>query len=163
MAPAKLVAGSNLSQAASGRDLAGAYRATTYWLNLPSSACTLDTRIGHVDPAIDRLLQALNCKRADLITAHNPYSRPLAAAQNERRDARLLFWLQRFQARVLRGYGVGDDGRWPAEAGWLISGLNAQLACRIATAAGQLAWVGYTHGSAPVLHWTPLAEQPAQT
>lgn len=138
------------------RSLAAAYLATTYCIVCPDGS-QLDTRIGQPDTAIDELLDELDTRQAVLLTAHNPLSKQLTPAANAKRNARLYLWLQRFQARTLAAVSVADGGDWPAEPGWLITDVEHALARHIAVMARQAAWVGYTHGQPPRLHWADTA------
>ncbi|MBR9812895.1 DUF3293 domain-containing protein [bacterium] len=88
------------------------------------------------------------------MTAYNPGSQRLEPAKNARRNARLQFYLQRCAAHTLLACNIADSGDWPDEPGWLILGSEHATAARIATVAGQAAWVAYALGQAPSLQWT---------
>lgn len=133
--------------------LLAAYHATTYRI-IDRAGNALDTRIGRTDPAVDALLPGHAAGRAIFVTAHNPQSQRLSHANNTARHTRLAYWLGYFDARCLHAIALPDSNDWPPEPGFFVIGPGHALGRRIASLARQAAWVSYTVGEAPRLHWT---------
>jgi hypothetical protein len=133
------------------RELAAAYRATSYIVDAPRGALAI--RIGRADPALDALLDGLGADGWAFITAWNPGSMRLPPAENARNNADLLDRIARLGHAVLTGRGVGDDGRWPAEESFFIAGIPAADAVELGRYYRQRAIVVGRRGEAPELAW----------
>ena len=99
-----------------------AYRATRYVAFVGGDALVL--RVGEGSPDLDALLDAHRARTWCFITAWNPMSERLDEATNRARNRALL---AEIEARSLPWYdaeGRGDDGRWPAEASFLVLGIS---------------------------------------
>jgi hypothetical protein len=131
--------------------LDAAYRATTYVVDLP--ACTLRLRIDERCPALDDLLQGYGYATWAFISACNPGSRLLSAAENATRHARLIETVNRLGLQWHEGKGVGDTPGWPAEASLLILGISHGEALALAKRFGQNAIVFGTPGEAARLEY----------
>ena len=119
--------------------LTDAYRATTYAARTPLGEVRL--RIGEADATLDRLLDAAGVEAWAHVTACNPGSRRLSDADNARRSAALRRVVGRRGWRFFEGEGVGDDGRWPAEAAVLVLGIAERRARALGRLFGQNAVV----------------------
>ncbi|ANB16682.1 DUF3293 domain-containing protein [Dokdonella koreensis] len=97
--------------AASARRLLALYRAAHYAVRLPGGrriALVLDAK---PHPTLEAWLCGADCA---VLTACNPYSQPLPAAENRRRQRGLLAELREAGARVLPAAGHGDGWREPS-------------------------------------------------
>lgn len=109
----------------SEQELARAYRRTSYWLQTHPPFCV---RVGAVSPALDSLLKEYGTDSWAFITAFNPHSQPVSAAENRARDAQLIARLDRDGCKHIACDGVDDDGTWPTEHGHVIFGIDTEAA-----------------------------------
>ena len=86
-------------------ELEAAYRATTYRVFLPEGAC--DLRVGVVSVPLRCWLQAAGIRRFAILTAFNPHSCLLPAADNALRQARL------HRELLVQGYSFEVGETWP--------------------------------------------------
>lgn len=129
-----------------GRDaLDAAYRATSYRVG------RLALRVGAPHPWLDRLLEGRGLEHYAYLTAANPGSAPLPAAENAARMRALADALEGFV--VLRGVAEADDGAWEAEPSFLVLGLSREDAAALGRAFGQNAILVGKRGGAPELLW----------
>jgi hypothetical protein len=105
-------------------DMVAAYLAAAYAIRLPGGRRVV-LRVGTPMPReLDMLLARVDAsapKAAGLITAWNPFSRPLPTAENRRRQRELLQQLRRRSTRVFAGAGYGPDWREPSLAAFGIT------------------------------------------
>lgn len=112
-----------------------AYRTSRYEVRAPSGAIVL--RHCERSAQLDALLDPARPEWA-FVTAWNPASRPLSAAENERRQQGLLAELRgRFQTLPGRGAGEG----WEPEESVLVLGIPKDEAILLGRRFGQLAIV----------------------
>ena len=114
-----------------------AYRQTSYVVALEDP---ISIRIGWNPRRLRRLLQTHTVGEWAFITAWNPGSVSLPAAENARRNEALAAELRR-RWTLLEGHGVGDDGMAPPEASFLVLGIGREAAVAAARRYGQLAIV----------------------
>jgi hypothetical protein len=112
-----------------------AYRHTTYVVALEKP---IPIRIGWNPRRLRRLLQTHNVSTWAFITAWNPGSLALPAAENARRNEALARDLRRWT--LVAGQGAGDDGTAP-EGSFLVLGIDREAAVAAARRYGQLAIV----------------------
>lgn len=112
-------------------------------------------RIGQACPALDELLQAGQHQGAAFITAWNPYSKPLSAADNAQRQSALLSDLHAQGLRSLPGVGQHPDNGWPGEESCLVLGIERQAAIALATQYEQWAFVWAPAGGVSELVFCP--------
>lgn len=122
-----------------------AYRATSFWVKLPSGRARI--RHGEVQPALDRHLPRGRPRWAH-ITAFNPGSRPLSAEENRRRQAALRATASALGYRVFPGWGQADQGDWPVERAIWIAGIDPTTANLLGRVFGQAAIVVGRRGEA---------------
>ena len=91
-------------------DLIRAYEATDYWVEAPAGKMVL--KIGQPFIGIDGV-PGLN--RLAIVTAYNPFSRAVGAAQNADRQAQLVGAVERAGLKWLHAYGADAKGEWPPE------------------------------------------------
>ncbi|MFT4046920.1 MAG: DUF3293 domain-containing protein [Solimonas sp.] len=131
--------------------LARAYERARYRLHLPDGDC--ESRIGAVDHAADARLRAAGCRSHWLfITACNPYSRRLPAADNAARTAALRRHLAKQGWRFVEAVASDAHGAWP-EPGFGVFDADDTALRRLAESFGQNAIVRATLGAAPQLVW----------
>ena len=87
------------------------------------------------------------------LTAVNPGSHRLDDDDNASRQAALYAELSAAGFAPLPGVAVADDGAWPDEPGWLVSGLGADAALSLARAYGQNAFLVGRPGRAVEMLW----------
>lgn len=132
--------------------LLAAYRRTSYTARAPAGMLRL--RIGEANPALDALLIARACRSWAYLTACNPNSRELCAAENRLRQQALEAQLSAEGFDFHRGAGVPDpehDPDWVPEASVLVPCLCFADAARLARQYGQLAFVAGRLGESPEL------------
>lgn len=134
--------------------LALAYTTATYHIAFRPRACTLHIGLRH--PRLDRRLRARGCRlHWHLLTACNPRSQMLPAAENERRQRALRAALARSGWRCLPASGQAADGRW-AEPGWALLDAEPAVACALGQRFGQAALVsGRLDGPAELVWLAP--------
>lgn len=103
-----------------------AYRQTHYGVRAGEARFAL--RIGQHSAALDMLQRRHGVTCSAYLTAFNPYSQPLTAAQNAARHGALLQVLQRQGLTCLPGTGRHPAGRWPGERSVLVLGLTQDAA-----------------------------------
>lgn len=126
-----------------------AYHATTYIVDAPGGPIAL--RIGELNEPLDALLRTLDAGPWAFITAWNPGSGVLSAAENDARNGTLKQEILRAGYDPLEGRGEADDGGWTAEASFFIVGISPADAAALARQFGQRAIVVGERGRAPAL------------
>jgi hypothetical protein len=129
--------------------LIAAYEATHYVILDGESDLVL--RIGRHDAAMDDLLDRHGVTVAAIITACNPESVVLAAAENARRQAELRALLQGRGFHSLPAEGRDPAGDWIAEASCCALGIDLDQAKDIGRQFRQNAIVFISRGVAAAL------------
>lgn len=91
-------------------------------------------RIGRHSAPLQALQHRHGVDCSAYLTAFNPFSRPLTAAQNAARHAALLRVLQRQHLIWLPGVGRHPAGTWPGERSVLVLGLTQDAAALLGLA-----------------------------
>lgn len=134
--------------------LAQAYRSTAYRLASDGAeGAALTIFAGVPVPALDGLLRHLGARRYAVLTACNPGSRQLAAAENATRQARLAARLTALNLAFFPACNGPEAAEWPPEPSFCV--LDAPLAVlrRLGRAFGQNALVAGRRGARPRLVW----------
>lgn len=122
--------------------LQAAYGATAYRVWLPAGGLgeVVELRVGQACPALSRHL-AGQPGGWMVITASNPGSRRLSAAENRARQEALAGLLRSLNLPFLAAENVADDGLWPVEPGFFVAApvLDRELARALGQRWGQLA------------------------
>jgi len=137
------------------RRLERAYRTTAYRVRLPGVARDLVLRPGARNRKLDLWLRVAGVDRWGLITAHNPGSRRLGAAQNRRRQQALREELAAAGYRTCAGENRAAAGDWPVEPTFFVPALAHADAARLARRYGQNAFLWGRRGQAARLCWRP--------
>lgn len=138
-----------LNRAAPPADLADAYHATSYEVY-----CRPLTRLRIDQPGPGEAGLLANVHRAALLTACNPRSRELGAADNARRQRRLCRLLDRLDIAWISACGRPDGDQWRPEPSVLAMDLSPQLARALARHFDQWAYL-WLERDAPVrLIWS---------
>lgn len=124
-----------------------AYRDTAFIISTGSREISL--RVGERNRELDDLLKEHRAKSCAFVTAWNPGSIKLPDGENARRQNALIAEARRLGSALLRGRGVGLDGKWPAEDSVLIIGIDRTGAVEIGKLFGQLCIV-YAERESPV-------------
>lgn len=139
------------------------YRATTYQADWPEATghgvTVIALRVDAVCPVLDCWLDTVGVRCWAYLTAANPRSVRLSDADNAVRTAALRDRLQPLGPALLTGRSLADDGRWPAEASFLVGGLDREAAIQLAEAFGQNACLTGCRGEPVGLCWTSLAAE----
>lgn len=139
--------------------LKAAYEAAVYRVDAgPGGPFTI--RCGVPSPDADALAAAAGAESWSYVTAANPGSVPLAAADNAARMHRLETILRRRGLAFYRGTGGAGGANWTPEPSLLVVGLDEPAALALAREFGQLAIVTGRRGEAARLAWT---SQPGAT
>jgi hypothetical protein len=128
-----------------GRKLEELYSATTYRVFVPAGP-PIDLRIGARSAELDLLLTRHGAATWAFITAFNPGSQPLAAADNEGRHAELLSTLKASGSRYLTAVGIPNSGEWQPEASVIVLDIATADAIELAKRFGQNAIVAGRRG-----------------
>ena len=130
-------------------ELLAAYLATTYTARLGELEVRI--RVGSRCPRIDRELAERNLSCWAYLTACNPGSQPLPAAENRDRQQALRCAVHDGGWVCYPGAGVPDASTWEPEESLLILGIQRQPAWQLARRFGQLAIVWGTRDTAAEL------------
>jgi hypothetical protein len=133
-------------------ELDAAYRATTYRVFLPGGGC--DLRVGIASETLRCWLETAGARSFAILTAYNPGSIPVAAADNARRQSQLACVLREQGYETYAGENLADDERWPAEESCFIPDIALASALAIAVGHGQNAIIYGTADGRPELLWT---------
>lgn len=137
--------------------LHSAYLRTSYRAITPRGELVI--RIGHVCPELDQLLADLDQSCWVFISACNPGSNLLSAAENAAMHERLAQTLAEEGLSFFQGSGETDDSGWPAEASVLVPGLSLARGCALGRAFGQNAIVWGEKGSPAQLAYCQEASE----
>jgi hypothetical protein len=130
-----------------------AYCQTTYRVSV--DGCDVDIRIGERNGLLDRILKEHGAETWVFVTAFNPLSRLLSAAENRARQEELRGELEARGLTRFDGYGIGDNRRWPPEESYLVLGLSRDEARSLGRRHEQYAVVfGHRHQAAELLFCT---------
>ena len=116
--------------------LKDAYEATDYRVG-----DRFTIRCGALSAPLDALLTDHGHDHWAYITACNPGSLPLGAAENRRRMADLARRIACLGLPMLEGEGVGDGDDWPPEPSLLVLGIGQKAAVELGREFGQVAIV----------------------
>jgi Protein of unknown function (DUF3293) len=114
---------------------------------------TIEIKIGQNCPRLDSLIAHSDYPTWALITAANPYSQPLSARENQRRDRRLSKHLKGLQLSLIPAMGKDPTGIWTPEPSWLILGIARPNAIAIGQKFEQNAIVYGELNQAAELQW----------
>ncbi len=122
-------------------DTVQAYRETEYRV-CGQPAFVL--RIGQPSPELLQLQHAHQVQCSAFITACNPYSQPLQAAENRQRQGALVQQVRVAGYAVLSGVGQHPSNDWPGEESCLVLGIALDAAKALGNQHGQnaIVWCG---------------------
>ena len=126
------------------------YRATTYRV-FAVAGPPIDLRVGERSAELDLLLTKHDAPTWAFVSACNPHSRPLPAAENDARQAELLRTVQAFGWRYLQGVGIPARADWHPEASVLVLGVTTEEAVGLAKRFEQNAILAGRRGAAAAL------------
>lgn len=129
-------------------NLRAAYHAALYEVDPPQGA-PIRFQAGVPSTDLDALLDAKQCSQAVLVTACNPRSVALCAAENAAAQENLRNELAACAHAFLPGRGLDPTGAWPSEPSFLVLGLDRAAGAALAQAYGQYAFVYLMRGRAP--------------
>ena len=125
------------------------YRKAIYRINAANSHIIFF--IDKENPDLDNLLEMHDVRTAALITAHNPLSQEMGAAENTHAHETLLEELRTAGHRWLVGEGADPDGQWLPETSIMVLGIDEAAANTLAAQFGQNAYVWIAAGAPPSL------------
>lgn len=117
--------------------LVAAYRRARYRILEPEVVLHIDVQ----SPALARLHRECGVVCSALITACNPFSQILAAADNAAHQATLCATLQGLGWGGRPAQGEDPQGRWPVEPMYWVAGLDCEAARALGRRFGQYAVV----------------------
>jgi hypothetical protein len=132
-------------------ELEAAYRATTYRVFLPGGA--LDLRIDLPNELLRQWLSANGSCCFAIVTAANPGSQQLSAADNAERQAALECELLEGNYEPYAAEHLADDGAWQVEESCFVADLACEDGCALAAEFGQNAVVCGGQDGVPRLVW----------
>ena len=130
-------------------DLDAAYRATAYTVRTPEGTFTL--RVGQTSAELECILASRGCKTWAFVTAYNPGSVLVSAAENEARQRELRAEVAQIGHLFFEGTGVGAE--WPPEPSLLVIGMDEAGAAALGHRFGQMAVVVGEYGGPARLLW----------
>lgn len=132
------------------QQLVMAYLSTHYWVEWPDELGHV-LRVGDQDSAFLRHLSEQFINSFAIITASNPASLLLTAAENKARKELLekeCMHLQRYPAQ-----NISPQGDWPHEEGFCFCGMDTATAIALARKHGQNALLFWQTGNMVELWW----------
>ncbi len=107
------------------------------------SAHLITLHIGEYTEPLATLLQTTGSRHAAYITACNPASQILAPEENRVATVRLREQLTSYSKYIYAGESIDPAGKWPAEASFLVLGIDLAAAATIGYSFGQNAilWI----------------------
>lgn len=104
-----------------------AYRATHYHVQVGTQGYVL--RVGHYSSELAAAYARSGHANALFITADNPFSEPVDAAENAAQHAALGRVMHKLTADLFDGFGRNPAEAWLAEQGYLALGIDRTQAC----------------------------------
>ena len=120
-------------------DLWVAYKETVFLADTPLGE--LSIRVGTLEPKLDSLLRESGTEEWAFITAHNPRSQQLDAAENKLRHDQLKDKVAALGYPYFAGRGIGSDPAWRPEESLFILGMSRDDALEFGKTFGQNAVV----------------------
>lgn len=130
-------------------ELISAYRRTLFQVTGGSDPFTLTIDVPSA--ALDALHRTNQVTSSAFMTAWNPRSELLADAENRRRQAELIAYLEERGLHWLSGIGVDPNSEWPGEESVLVLGIGYEAACEAGRHFGQNAIVWCSDAARPAL------------
>ena len=114
----------------------------THYIVHGDTPLTLQVDIAY--PGLMTLYMTQRVGSCAFVTACNPWSRPLDAATNAKRQSSLAFGLQQRSRTFVEGLGRHPSGQWPGEPSFLVWGLSLEAARTLGTEYEQnaIVWCG---------------------
>lgn len=135
-------------------ELAAAYRATRYCVDVPQSG-RITLHIGQSSPEFDAALTQAGVLCWAIVVAANPHSVSLPAAENERRHRKLCEAVAAAGWQFWPGLNLAPAGSdWPAEPSLCILDIDREAALKLADSFEQNAVVLPDDQGLPMLVWT---------
>lgn len=98
-------------------------------------------QIDQANNSLGAILKERNVSTAAFITAHNPYSRIVDEADNNKAQSNLIKDSEALGYSFLNGYGQDVEGKWPKESSILVFGIKETEAENLADKYEQNAFV----------------------
>lgn len=132
-------------------ELDAAYRATTYRVFLPGGV--MDLRVGQTNKTLSSWLEKAGGLNFAIISAYNPGSLCLDAAQNSERQSQLECDLLEGNYEPYAGENIPDEASGPLEETCFVVDIALEDACALAEDFGQKAIVYGGADGMPGLVW----------
>lgn len=129
-------------------DLVQAYRETHYRVSSPEE---LTLVIGCRNEGLARLHRAFGAGCSAFVTACNPYSAHSMPEQNAERQSALAGHLRARGLAFVEGFGQHPENGWPAEASFLVFGMDLEASRILGMALEQNAIVWSGEDAVPTL------------
>ncbi|MEM9946551.1 MAG: DUF3293 domain-containing protein [Cyanobacteria bacterium P01_D01_bin.36] len=131
--------------------LRAAYQETLYEVKIEFESVTI--RVGNRDRTLNRLVQHHHKTTWAFITAHNPYSQQLSAAENTKNNLSLQQALHSLCLPTFEAVGRDPQGEWPPEDSFLVMGIERGDAIALGKQFHQNAILFGTLETVPQLIW----------
>ncbi len=125
-----------------------AYLETEYQIH---GANPFTLKVGTACPVLAELHKTHAVTSSAFVTACNPFSTLLDAADNAARHAKLRQLLKQRRFVILEGIGKHPTGDWPGEPGFLILGISLEVARTLANQLKQNAIIWNSADAVPQL------------
>lgn len=126
------------------------YRAAHYCVNADPAFVL---HIGEHSPPLANLYRQHRVDSAAFVTAWNPHSQVLSAAENRQRNAQLSAMIRQAGFCCIAGIGTAPDGEWAGEDSFLVLGISREAAGQLGQQFAQHAIVFCGANAVPALMW----------
>ncbi|MEM9884684.1 MAG: DUF3293 domain-containing protein [Bacteroidota bacterium] len=133
------------------KELEKAYSDTTYTLHVEQKVFRI--YIGKITEEFEVWLRANDISSWTMMTAANPYSKPLSGKENKQLNAAFQQELEALQLQIFYSEGIPQQEDWAVEKGFFIANISLQKAKKLAENVQQNAIVFAERGEAARLIW----------
>jgi hypothetical protein len=105
-------------------ELLVAYRATDYVVFVESE---VHVHVDRTSPQVESMMRDIGARSAVIVTAWNPFSRPLSDAENDSRNELLRQRIAQLGLQSLSAEGRDPSGQWKAEQSFLAFDVSTDM------------------------------------
>lgn len=131
-----------MAYSAISQQLVDSYAKTIYRIDTVPKPIYL--RIDTFSVPLALLLQDTDSHHAAIVSAYNPFSRPLSIEENSAAHRSLRHCLQHRGYSIVEGSNIDPCAQWPAEKSFFVSGIDPDTAQSIGRQFNQnaIVWIG---------------------